>query len=103
MPRSTYLRERHGLPPRCDCLSRRPIAGSSIPPSTRVSAARCDFLQAGLGCTVDGGFGGGTECAGACCGTGIGLAGDRPRRQDFYRGLVQNNPKLAVFMSAGTS
>lgn len=56
------------------------------------------FLQATLGCAVDGDFGPGTERAVSGCDAGTVVADYCKQREAFYRRLAQNNPRLAVFL-----
>ena len=86
------------LPPRCDLLG-SPLDMVQFDTAVNMGVGRAvRFLQACVGCGVDGAFGPGTERAVAGCDTGTVLAAYCQRREDFYRGLVEKNPKLAVFM-----
>ena len=86
------------LPPRCDLLQ-SPLDMVQFDTAVNMGVGRAvRFLQACVGCSVDGGFGPGTERAVAGCDTTAVLAAYCQRREDFYRGLVQRDPKLAVFM-----
>ena len=86
------------LPPRCDLL-KSPLGMVQFDTAVNMGVGRAvRFLQACVGCGVDGDFGAGTERAVAGCDAGAVLAAYCQRREDFYRGLVEKNPKLAVFM-----
>ena len=86
------------LPPRCDLLE-SPLGLVQFDTAVNMGVGRAvRFLQASVGCSVDGDFGAGTERAVAACDSATVLGAYCQRREDFYRGLVQKNPKLAVFM-----
>jgi lysozyme family protein len=86
------------LPPRCDVLS-APLGMVQFDTAVNMGVGRAvRFLQASVGCGVDGDFGPGTERAVAGCDGAAVLAAYCQRREDFYGGLVQKNPRLAVFM-----
>lgn len=86
------------LPPRCDVLP-APLDIVQFDTAVNMGVGRAvRFLQATVGCSVDGDFGAGTERAVAGCDPGTALAAYCQRREDFYRGLAQKNPKLAVFL-----
>jgi lysozyme family protein len=56
------------------------------------------FLQSALGCGVDGDFGPATERAMAAADIGDAIAKYCNTREAYYRGLVNKNPKLGVFL-----
>jgi lysozyme family protein len=56
------------------------------------------FLQASVGCAVDGDFGPGTERAVAGCDVGSTVAAYCQKREDFYRAIVAKTPDRAVFL-----
>jgi lysozyme family protein len=86
------------LPPRCDLLA-TPLDLVQFDTAVNMGVGRAvRFLQAAVGCGVDGDFGPGTERAVAGCDTGGTVADYCRRREAFYRGLVEKNPKLAVFL-----
>jgi lysozyme family protein len=86
------------LPPRCDLLA-APLDIVQFDTAVNMGVGRAvRFLQASLGCGVDGGFGPATERAVAGCDSAAVIAAYCQRREDFYRGLAQKNPKLAVFL-----
>jgi lysozyme family protein len=86
------------LPPRCDLLE-APLDLVQFDTAVNMGVGRAvRFLQASVGCGVDGDFGAGTEHAVTGCDTRVVLAAYCQRREEFYRGLVQKNPRLAVFM-----
>mgnify|MGYP003297077889 CR=1 FL=1 len=85
------------LPPRCDILM-SPLDLVQFDTAVNMGVGRAvRFLQASVGCSVDGDFGAGTERAVAGCDCATVLAAYCQCREDFYRGLVEKNPKLAVF------
>ena len=86
------------LPPRCDKLD-APLNLVQFDTAVNMGVGRAvRFLQASAGCSADGDFGPGTERAVAGCDAGELVVAYCQRREDFYRGLVQKNPKLGVFM-----
>ena len=56
------------------------------------------LLQASLGCGVDGAYGPATRKAAESCDRGTVVTGYCRAREDFYRGLAPQKPKLAVFL-----
>lgn len=56
------------------------------------------FLQHCAGCSVDGAFGKNTAAAVAACDQGQAVIEYCKAREDFYRALARQNPKLAVFL-----
>jgi lysozyme family protein len=86
------------LPPRCDALN-APLDVVQFDTAVNMGVGRAvRFLQASAGCDVDGQFGAATELAVARCDGAAVLAAYCQRREDFYRGLAQKNPKLSVFL-----
>jgi len=86
------------VPPRCDLLE-TPLDLMQFDTAVNMGVGRAvRFLQASVGCKVDGDFGPGTEGAVAQCDPGKVLGAYCDRREAFYRNLAQNNPKLAVFL-----
>ncbi|MBL8324484.1 MAG: hypothetical protein JNJ89_05945 [Rubrivivax sp.] len=86
------------LPPRCDRLD-TPLNTVQFDTAVNMGARRAvRFLQAAVGCGVDGDFGPGTEQAVAGCDAGTAVAAYCQQREAFYRSLAQNNPKLGVFL-----
>lgn len=86
------------LPPRCDRLE-TPLDLVQFDTAVNMGVGRAvRFLQAAVGCGVDGDFGPGTERAVAACDAGTAVAAYCNTREAFYRRLAQNNPKLAVFL-----
>jgi lysozyme family protein len=86
------------LPSRCDVL-KAPLDIVQFDTAVNMGVGRAvRFLQASVGCGVDGAFGPGTERAVSGCDSNAVLAAYCQRREDFYRGLVDRNTKLAVFM-----
>jgi lysozyme family protein len=86
------------LPPRCDRLD-SPLDLVQFDTAVNMGVGRAvRFLQASLSCGVDGDFGPATERAVAACDAGTVVADYCKHREAFYRGLVQKNPKLGVFL-----
>lgn len=56
------------------------------------------FLQAAVGCPVDGGFGAATLSAVQCCSPARGLKHFCDEREAFYKRLVAAKPEMAVFL-----
>lgn len=85
-------------PPRCDLLP-RPLDLVQFDTAVNMGVGRAvRMLQASLGCGVDGDFGPGTQRAAEACDAGAAVAAYCDRREAYYRGLAQKNPKLAVFL-----
>jgi lysozyme family protein len=86
------------VPPRCDLLA-SPLDLVQFDTAVNMGVGRAvRFLQATVGCGVDGDFGPGTERAVAGCDAGTVVAAYCKRREAFYRSLAQNNSKLSVFL-----
>jgi lysozyme family protein len=86
------------LPARCDRLD-SPLDVVQFDTAVNMGVGRAvRFLQGALGCGVDGNFGPGTAQAVADCDLGATVAAYCQRREDFYRTLAKNNPKLGVFL-----
>jgi lysozyme family protein len=86
------------LPPRCDRLV-TPLDLVQFDTAVNMGVGRAvRFLQGAAGCGVDGDFGPGTERAVAGCDAGTLVADYCKRREAFYVGLAQKNPRLAVFL-----
>ena len=86
------------LPPRCDLLD-TPLDLVQFDTAVNMGVGRAvRFLQASVGCGVDGDFGPGTERAVMNCDVGTVLAAYCDRREKFYRDLAQKNPKFGVFL-----
>lgn len=86
------------LPPRCDLLD-TPLDLVQFDTAVNMGVGRAvRFLQASVGCGVDGDFGPGTERAVMNCDVGTVLAAYCNRREKFYRDLAQKNPKFGVFL-----
>lgn len=85
-------------PPRCDLLA-SPLDLVQFDTAVNMGVGRAvRFLQAAVGCDVDGDFGPGTERAVAKCDAGASVADYCRRREAFYRALAEKNPKLQVFL-----
>jgi lysozyme family protein len=86
------------VPPRCDLLG-SPLDMVQFDTAVNMGVGRAvRFLQASVGCGVDGDFGPGTERAVAGCDTGTVVADYCKHREAFYRRLAEKNPKLSVFL-----
>lgn len=86
------------LPPRCDLLD-GPLDLVQFDTAVNMGVGRAvRFLQATVGCGVDGDFGPATRRAVADCDAGTALAAYCNRREAFYRSLAQRNSKLGVFL-----
>jgi lysozyme family protein len=86
------------VPPRCDLLT-SPLDLVQFDTAVNMGVKRAvKFLQGAVGCSADGDFGPGTAAAVAGCDAGTAVASYCQRREAFYRGLAQDNPKLAVFL-----
>jgi lysozyme family protein len=86
------------LPPRCDRLL-TPLDLVQFDTAVNMGVGRAvRFLQASAGCPVDGDYGPGTERAVSGCDPGSLVADYCSRREAYYRGLVQKNARLAVFL-----
>lgn len=86
------------VPPRCDLLE-TPLDLVQFDTAVNMGVGRAvRFLQASVRCEVDGDFGPATQRAVAQCDAGTVLGTYCDRREAFYRGLAQDNPKLAVFL-----
>ena len=86
-------------PPRCDLLP-RPLDLVQFDTAVNMGVGRAvRMLQASLGCGVDGDFGPGTRRAAEACDAGAAVAAYCDRREAYYRGLAQKNPKVAVFLT----
>lgn len=86
------------LPPRCDRLA-TPLDLVQFDTAVNMGPGRAvRFLQASVGCEADGDFGPATQRAVAGCDAGGVVTDYCRRREAYYRGLVQKNPKLGVFL-----
>ena len=86
------------LPPRCDALQRQ-LDLVHFDTAVNMGVGRAvKLLQASLGCGVDGAFGPATREAAESCDLGTAVSGYCQAREDFYRRLAAQNPKLAVFL-----
>jgi lysozyme family protein len=94
----TIYATHYWVPPRCDRLD-TPLDLVQFDTAVNMGVGRAvRFLQAAVGCGVDGDFGPGTERAVAGCDAGTVVADYCKRRERFYVSLAQNNPRLAVFL-----
>lgn len=85
-------------PPRCDQLD-SPLDVVQFDTAVNMGVGRAvRFLQAAVGCGVDGDFGPATARAVEGCDVGAVVADYCMRRERFYQSLAQNNPKLGVFL-----
>jgi lysozyme family protein len=86
------------LPPRCNDLD-DPLALVQFDTAVNMGVGRAvRFLQATVGCEVDGGFGPNTLEAVLACDRGTAVIGYCERRENFYRRLAERKPDLAVFL-----
>jgi lysozyme family protein len=86
------------LPPRCELLG-SPLDMVQFDTAVNMGVGRAvRFLQAAVGCGVDGDFGATTEQAVATCDVGSTVAAYCRQREAFYRSLAEKNPKLQVFL-----
>jgi lysozyme family protein len=86
------------LPPRCDLLQRQ-LDLVQFDTAVNMGVGRAvKLLQASLGCAVDGDFGPATRDAAQACDLGTAVVGYCQAREDFYRRLAAQRPKLAVFL-----
>jgi lysozyme family protein len=90
------------LPPRCDLLARQ-LDLVQFDTAVNMGPGRAmRFLQAAVGCDVDGDFGPQTERAAAACDPGTAIAAYCDARCDareaYYRRLAENKPELKVFL-----
>jgi lysozyme family protein len=86
------------VPPRCDLLA-TPLDLVQFDTAVNMGVGRAvRFLQASVGCGVDGDFGPGTERAVASCDQGTVVGTYCNQREEFYRALVRKNAKFGVFL-----
>lgn len=86
------------LPPRCDKLD-SPLDTVQFDTAVNMGVGRAArFLQKAVGAQVDGAIGPGTLQCVANCDLGDTLANYCNVREQYYRGLVEANPKLGVFL-----
>jgi lysozyme family protein len=85
-------------PPRCDLL-RSQLDLVHFDTAVNMGVGRAiRFLQASLGCAVDGQFGPHTESAAAGCELASTITAYCDAREDYYRRLVEKRPSLGVFL-----
>jgi len=86
------------IPPRCDLLCRN-LDLVQFDTAVNMGVGRAvRFLQASLGCGVDGDFGPLTQNAADTCDVGSTIIAYCDRREAFYRDLVERRPKMQVFL-----
>jgi lysozyme family protein len=86
------------MPPRCDLLT-RPLDLTQFDTAVNMGVRRSvRILQTALRCGVDGQFGPETKGAVAACDVGATAGAYCQVREDVYRALVRNNPKLGKFL-----
>lgn len=86
------------LPPRCNELQRH-LDLVQFDTAVNMGPGRAvRFLQAAVGCTVDGGFGPNTLRAVDGCDLGATLVAYCNEREAYYRRLAERNPKFKVFL-----
>ena len=82
---------------RCDALERK-LDVVQFDTAVNMGTGRAvRFLQAAVGCEVDGGFGSGTLQAVQGCDLGSALTAYCNQREAFYDQLIAKNARLAVF------
>jgi len=86
------------LPPRCDLL-RQQLDLVQFDTAVNMGPRRSvRFLQASVGCPVDGDFGPQTSKAAEACDVGVTMAAYCDRRETFYRRLVEQKGELKIFL-----
>jgi lysozyme family protein len=86
------------LPPRCDAL-RSHLDLVQFDTAVNMGVGRAvRFLQASVGCPVDGEFGPATQGAAALCDLASTIAAYCTAREVYYRSLALKRPNLAVFL-----
>lgn len=86
------------LPPRCDLLQSQ-LDLVQFDTAVNMGTGRAvKLLQASLGCAADGDFGPTTRAAVDACDLGTAVIAYCQAREDFYRRLAEQKPKLAVFL-----
>ena len=86
------------IPPRCDLLDSQ-LDLVQFDTAVNMGVGRAvRFLQTVAGCTADGAFGPGTQRAVAACDPGTAIAAYCDTREQYYRRLVEKNPKLGIFL-----
>lgn len=85
-------------PPRCELLQ-QPLDLVQFDTAVNMGVGRAvRFLQAAVGCAVDGGFGPQTRAAVEACDPGAAMIAYCDRREAFYRDLVARRPPMQVFL-----
>ena len=85
-------------PPRCDLL-RRQLDLVQFDTAVNMGVGRAvRFLQAAVGCQVDGAFGPSTTKGAAECDLWTALRAYCDAREAYYRRLAERRPELAVFL-----
>jgi lysozyme family protein len=86
------------MPPRCDLL-RRQLDLVQFDTAVNMGVGRAvRFLQAAVGCQVDGAFGPSTAKGAAECDLWTALTAYCDAREAYYRRLAERRPELAVFL-----
>lgn len=86
------------IPPRCDLLQSQ-LDLVQFDTAVNMGVGRAvRFLQSVVGCKADGDFGPGTERAVAACDHGSAMTAYCDAREQFYRRLVEKDPKFGVFL-----
>lgn len=86
------------LPPRCNDLQRH-LDLVQFDTAVNMGPGRAvRFLQAAVGCTVDGGFGPNTLRAVGACDLGTTLVAYCDEREAYYRRLADRNSRLRIFL-----
>ncbi len=91
------------LPPRCDLL-RRQLDLVQLDTAVNTGTRRAvRFLQAAVGCGVDGVFGPRTAAAADACDLATAIAAYCDARLSYYRLLAERRPELRVFLRGWTN
>ena len=91
------------LPPRCDLL-RRQLDLVQFDTAVNMGVGRAvRFLQAAVGCSVDGAFGSLTAQAAAGCDLAAAISAYCAARLAYYRRLAAARPELGVFLKGWTN
>jgi lysozyme family protein len=86
------------VPPRCDLL-RSQLDLVQFDTAVNMGVGRAvRFLQASLGCSVDGDFGPNTQAAAEGCDLGTSIIAYCDQRERFYRSLAERRPEMKVFL-----
>lgn len=94
---NSIYQKQYWLPPRCDVLQEK-LDLVQFDTAVNMGVNRAvRILQTALACSSDGNFGPGTLKAAQSCDASDTTAAYCQQRENIYLGLIQKNPKLAVF------